>query len=85
VVERLLAGEELGYVIDELTGVAAGKGRLGAVGILTEGLVTREAVWEQAIACALIPHRKPGLYPVDGEPRGREQHPQEREQRPQGT
>jgi len=85
VVERLRAGEELGYVIDELAGVAGGKGRLGAVGILTEGLVTREAVWEQAIACALIPHRKPGLYPVDGKPRGREQHPQEGEQRPQGT
>ena len=77
VVQRLLGGEELGCVIDEVTGVAGGKGRLGAVGILSGGLVTREAVWEQAIACALIPHRNPGLYPIGGEPHrlGREPHP----------
>lgn len=63
VVARLLAGEELGPVIDEVSGMAAGKGRWGAVGVLTGGLLTREAMWEQAIACALIPHFHPELYP----------------------
>ncbi|HEY8416407.1 MAG TPA: inosine/xanthosine triphosphatase [Limnochordales bacterium] len=68
VVRRLLAGEELGPVIDEISGVAAGKGLLGAVGVLTGGLVTREAMWEQAVACALIPHLHPELYPLDSAP-----------------
>ncbi len=63
VVERLMQGEELGHVIDEITGVPAGKGRLGAVGMLTGGLLTREELWVHAIACALIPHRHPELYP----------------------
>src|SRR5690606_34627120 len=65
VVARLLAGEELAPVIDELAGTPAAKGRLGAVGILTGGLLTREELWEQAILCALIPHRHPELYPLD--------------------
>jgi len=68
VVHRLLAGEELGPVIDEISGVAAGKGVLGAVGVLTDGLVTRKAMWEHAVACAFIPHRHPELYPLTSEP-----------------
>lgn len=65
VVERLVGGEELGFVIDDVMGLTGGKGRLGAVGLLTGGLVTREALWEHAVACALIPHRHPALYPAE--------------------
>ncbi|MBO8141489.1 MAG: inosine/xanthosine triphosphatase [Firmicutes bacterium] len=70
VVERLWAGEELATVMDRLSRTSQSKARLGAVGILTGGLLTREALWEQAIACALIPHLNPDLYrPAPGDRR----------------
>src|SRR5690606_22185639 len=65
VVARLLAGEELAPVIDELAGTPAAKGRLCAAGIRTGGLPARDELWAQAIVCALIPHRHPELYPLD--------------------
>lgn len=57
------AGAELGPVMDELSGIPASKRKLGAVGILTNGLLTREQMWQPALACALAPHLHPELYP----------------------
>ncbi|HEU5199255.1 MAG TPA: inosine/xanthosine triphosphatase [Ktedonobacterales bacterium] len=63
VAEALRAGRELGPVIDELTGVADSKKKLGALGFLTNGLATRGISWEMAFACALAPFLHPELYP----------------------
>ena len=63
VVEALRAGRELGPVMDELTGVADSKKKLGAIGYLTNGLVPRGLSWETAFACALAPFLHPELYP----------------------
>lgn len=64
VVDRVLQGEELGLVMDQLAGIPASKQKLGAVGILTNGLLTREEMWQGAIACALMPFLHPGIYPA---------------------
>lgn len=63
VAARVLQGEELGPVMDEISGIPASKRTLGAVGILTDGLFPRDAMWEGPIACALMPFLHPELYP----------------------
>lgn len=63
VVARVLAGEELGPVMDTVSGVQESKKVLGAVGFLTNGLHTRAQMWESALACALAPFLHPELYP----------------------
>ncbi|BDG61295.1 inosine/xanthosine triphosphatase [Caldinitratiruptor microaerophilus] len=66
VVRRVLAGEELGAVMDEVSGIPKSRQTLGAVGILTDGLLTRDAMWQPAIACALAPVLHPELYDPGG-------------------
>lgn len=63
VADALRAGCELGPVMDELTGVADSKKKLGALGFLTNGLAPRGLSWEMAFACALAPFLHPELYP----------------------
>ena len=63
VAEAVRAGHELGPVMDELTGVADSKKKLGALGYLTNGLAPRGLSWEMAFACALAPFLHPDLYP----------------------
>jgi inosine/xanthosine triphosphatase len=63
VVSRVMRGEELGPVIDELTGRTESKKELGAVGILTNGLFTRTELMHGPLACALMPFLHPDLYP----------------------
>ena len=63
VARRVLAGEELGPVMDALTGLQQSKRTLGAVGILSNGLFTRAEMWQGPLACALIPFLHPELYP----------------------
>jgi inosine/xanthosine triphosphatase len=63
VVRRVLAGEELGPLMDALSGVEQSKKQLGAVGILTRGLLTRSELWQGPLACALAPFLHPELYP----------------------
>src|SRR5690606_3413859 len=53
VAAELQAGGELGPVMDRLTGARDAKGRGGAIAHLTGGLVTRQQLWEQALAAAL--------------------------------
>lgn len=64
-VAAVRAGDELGPVMDRLSGIPLSKDRLGAVGILTNGLLTREQMWQPVIACALAPHLHPELYPAE--------------------
>jgi inosine/xanthosine triphosphatase len=64
VVARVLRGEELGPVMDEVSGKTESKKHLGAVGILTNGLFTRAEMWQGPLACALMPFLHPELYPA---------------------
>ncbi|MCD0158415.1 DUF84 family protein, partial [Deinococcus sp. 6GRE01] len=67
----VLAGQELGTLMDELLGTRDLKRGVGTVGALTGGLVTRPDVWRQALALTLAPFLHPHLYPVsDLSPRG---------------
>ncbi|TYT60596.1 inosine/xanthosine triphosphatase [Natrialba swarupiae] len=57
VAERVVAGEELGPVMDDVLstdGIAEGE---GAVGALTDGLVDRSDALASAVACAFGPFR----------------------------
>jgi inosine/xanthosine triphosphatase len=62
VAEMVRAGRELGPLMDEITGRHATKQAEGAVGILTQGLVTRQGSFEAAVAYALVPWLSPELY-----------------------
>jgi len=62
VVARVLKGEELGPVMDEVSGRSESKKSLGAVGILTNGIFTRAEMWQGPMACALMPFLHPELY-----------------------
>lgn len=55
-------GVELGHAIDRLVGTENIKHGAGAVGILTEGLVSRQEAYEQIIAYALAPVLMSELY-----------------------
>lgn len=55
VARRVLAGEELGPAMDALTGIPDSKKKMGAVGILTNGLIDRQTAYEQIVKLALGP------------------------------
>jgi inosine/xanthosine triphosphatase len=61
--EALRAGEELGPIIDRLSGMAEAKTGIGAIGWLTDNLVERQASWVVTLACAAAPLFHPDLYP----------------------
>jgi inosine/xanthosine triphosphatase len=56
---RALSGEELGAMVDAFLGHGNAHEELGAIGLLTQGLVDRQAALEQAVAAALIPFLAP--------------------------
>ena len=60
--QRVLAGEELGPIMDELLGETNVKQRGGAVGALTAGLVLRQETFAIAVAYALAPFVSPQFY-----------------------
>jgi len=62
VARRVRAGEELGPIIDELSGQQHSRENLGAVGFLTDGLVPRDMIFSVALAYAMVPIRHPELY-----------------------
>lgn len=66
IVTRVLRGEELGPVMDEVSGRTESKKHLGAVGILTNGIYTRAEMWQGPLACALMPFLHPKLYAPEG-------------------
>jgi inosine/xanthosine triphosphatase len=51
----VLAGMELGHAMDRVTGSHNVKQGVGAVGVLTHGLVTRQQAYETIVAYALAP------------------------------
>ncbi len=59
---RALAGEEVGTIVDSLVGSTNAHEDLGAIGLLTQGLVDRQAALEQALAAALAPFLSASLY-----------------------
>jgi inosine/xanthosine triphosphatase len=66
VADRLAAGDELGTIIDDLFGVTASKQQSGAIGLLTEGFVSRTDAFADLVAMACAPLLRPDLYPQGG-------------------
>jgi inosine/xanthosine triphosphatase len=78
---RALAGEELGAIVDDQLGRPEAHEAWGAIGLLTRGLLDRQAALEQALLAALAPFLTADLYaapvaraargvrPVEGEER----------------
>lgn len=62
VVRRIQAGGELGPIMDELFQTRESKKKGGAVGLLTNGLVTRDALYAQPLIMALIPFLQNRLW-----------------------
>jgi non-canonical (house-cleaning) NTP pyrophosphatase len=62
VAARLRAGEELGLAMDAEARTSGTKTGRGAVGILTAGLVDRQAAYEPLVAYALAPFVAPEFY-----------------------
>lgn len=62
IARRVLLGEELGPLMDELLGQTNVKQRGGAVGALTNGLVLRRETFAVAVAYALAPFVTPQFY-----------------------
>ncbi|QFU21449.1 inosine/xanthosine triphosphatase [Shewanella eurypsychrophilus] len=60
--ESLLAGEELGDVMDRLFNTKNIKQQGGAIGLLTQGHATRESIYTQALILAMAPMLNPQLY-----------------------
>ena len=60
--ERLRAGEELGDVIDDLFHAKESKRQTGAIGLLTEGAVSRTDAFADLVAMACAPFLHPELY-----------------------
>ena len=61
-VEKLLAGIELGHIIDELTGDFNTREKQSASGFFTKGAVDRLQNYTQAVTFALIPFLQDNLY-----------------------
>ncbi|MDQ7844334.1 MAG: inosine/xanthosine triphosphatase [Armatimonadota bacterium] len=59
---RALAGEELGAIVDAHLDEPEAHETLGAVGLLTRGLLDRQAALEQAVLAALAPFLSPSVY-----------------------
>lgn len=62
IARRALAGEEVGVIVDTLVGSEDAHEAMGAIGLLTQGLVDRQAALEQALAAALAPFLSGALY-----------------------
>lgn len=60
--ERVLAGEELGPVMDDILNATGTAKKGGASGALTAGLVMRQDKFEMAVAYALGPFVAPQFY-----------------------
>ena len=62
IANRILAGEELGPVMDDLLGESNVKARGGAVGTLTKGLIPRTQAFALGVGYALAPFVAPEFY-----------------------
>lgn len=59
---RALAGEELGSIVDAYLDASDAHETLGAIGLLTRGLLDRQSALEQAVTAALAPFLSPSMY-----------------------
>lgn len=66
VAELVRQGRELGEADDIVFGETNSKQESGAVGLLTQNVVDRTGLYEQAVVLALIPLKNPHLYPARG-------------------
>ena len=64
VVTLIQEGMELGHADDLVFQAQNSKQQGGSVGLLTHGLITREAYYQQAMVLALIPFLNESLYPA---------------------
>ena len=62
IVQRVLAGEELGHVMDDLLGEKNVKQKGGAIGALTAGLIMRQDAFTHSVIYALAPFISPEFY-----------------------
>ncbi len=62
VVEKLLKGEELGDVIDKITGDKNSKQKGGAIGFLSNGVMDRKELYISGLINALVPFLNKNLY-----------------------
>jgi inosine/xanthosine triphosphatase len=62
ITDELLAGAELGHVIDRLSGDHNSKQKGGAIAFLTQGRVDRCTLYAQGLAVALVPFLNEELY-----------------------
>lgn len=65
VVRLIHEGMELGHADDLVFKAQNSKQQGGSVGLLTQGLVTREAYYQQAMVLALIPFLNKTLYSIE--------------------
>ncbi|WED27166.1 inosine/xanthosine triphosphatase [Vibrio sp. DW001] len=63
VLEKLRDGRELGHVMDEVFSTENIKQKGGAIGLLTNHLLTRSSVYHQALILALIPFMNEDHFP----------------------
>jgi non-canonical (house-cleaning) NTP pyrophosphatase len=63
VAERVRSGVPVGKAFRELYGWERDGKKIGAIGFLTEGALTRTALAEQAVMAAMVPRIKRELYP----------------------
>jgi inosine/xanthosine triphosphatase len=64
VANDLKNGLELGQAMDALSGQHNTKQNEGAIGLLTDGLLTRQSAYEAIIKMALSPFRRPQWYAI---------------------
>ncbi len=62
VCQLVQAGKELGHANDEVFSTKNSKQHGGAVGLLTDGAISRQQLYEHAVELALIPMRNEELF-----------------------
>lgn len=62
VVKELKKGEEMGDVMDKITGVSNSKQKMGAVGYLTNGVIDRKKYYEDYVIMAMARFLHKELY-----------------------
>ena len=62
VAEMVRNGIELGHAMDQFSGTHNTKHGLGAIGLLTDGLLTRQSAYEYLIKMALAPFMRQNWY-----------------------
>ncbi|MBS3787057.1 inosine/xanthosine triphosphatase [Candidatus Bipolaricaulota bacterium] len=62
IADRIRNGEELGPVMDEFTGRSGVKESEGAIGVFTNGIISRKEAYRNALVFALAKYLNPEFY-----------------------